>query len=74
MSQCPNTEYCRFFALDTQPAEEKTEALRGRYCTGNYVACARYAVGKAKGRANVPRDLYPHQHAEARRLLASGPE
>ena len=74
MADCPRTEICPFYPHYAQSIPEQAQELRERYCLGNYLACARYAVAKAKGGNSVPITLFPHQHAEARRLLASGPD
>lgn len=74
MADCPKSEVCPFYPHYAETMPEKAEELRERYCQGNYLGCARYAVARARGSDCVPLSLFPHQHAEARRILASGPE
>ena len=72
MAECPRNTICPFYQLTKADDPARAEQLRARYCLGNYSACARYAVAKALGQEQVPNTLFPHEHAEARRLLASG--
>jgi hypothetical protein len=44
--------------------------FRGKYCVGNQMTCARYKAYQALGEGNVPADLYPHQHAKLKDLIA----
>jgi hypothetical protein len=74
MANCLRNENCPFYDHYMASSPERAAALRARYCEGTPLACARYAVAKARGTTAVPLTLFPDQHAEARRLLATGPE
>jgi hypothetical protein len=74
MADCPRNEICPFYSHYVQTIPDRANELRERYCLGNYLACARYAVAKARGGTAVPISLFPHQHAEARTLIASSQE
>jgi len=71
MHNCPRISVCRFYPEHAESEPAVAEEFRGRYCTGNYLSCARYSVAKCLGNDQVPDTLYPNNHAEARRLAAS---
>lgn len=71
MADCPRVAICPFYKLHAATKPAMAEELRSRYCLSNYLACARYSVAKALGDDHVPDSLFPNQHAEARRMLAT---
>jgi hypothetical protein len=53
-----------------QGLEATKEMLKANLCRGDFESCARYTVFKAKGRENVPSDLYPNQRDRARSIIS----
>lgn len=70
MDNCPRVSICRFYPQHAEANPKLAEEFRSRYCTGNYLSCARYSVAKALGHDRVPDTLQPNNYAEARRLAA----
>lgn len=69
MSECELLAGCIFFndKMADQPAT--ADLLKVRYCKGDNSKCARYMVYKAKGRDNVPPDLFPGQLTRANSII-----
>ncbi|HEY3317339.1 MAG TPA: hypothetical protein VGK50_02800 [Coriobacteriia bacterium] len=70
MLQCECLSDCALYsdAMVTMPGI--ANIFRGKYCVGNQMTCARYKAYQALGEGNVPADLYPHQHAKLKDLIA----
>ena len=70
MAECECLAGCIFFNDKMTTLPGLTDLYKADYCRGNNAACARYMVFKAKGRENVPVDLYPNDTDRARQLIA----
>jgi hypothetical protein len=70
MPDCEKLEGCPFFNGRLAQMPALSDMVRKHYCHGDYVACARYIVSRAKGRDAVPADLFPNQKEKVPALLA----
>ena len=71
MSECECLEKCIFFNDKMAKVPTMAEMMKKKYCLGNSDGCARHIVFKAKGKGNVPPDLFPNQHDTAKRIVSS---
>lgn len=69
MADCECLPRCPFFNDKMHGLETIKEMLKKNYCKSDFSQCARYLVFKAKGRENVPIDLYPNQQDRAKAIL-----
>ena len=60
MVHCIFLDSCFFFNNGLSEMPCTTESLKDKYCRGNFVECARFAVSQARGRDKTPRDLSPN--------------
>jgi len=69
MADCENLSGCPFFndAIPNMPITE--QHLKSIYCTDQPQTCARYIVGKALGKEQVPLDLFPDELSRAERII-----
>ncbi|MBN1671381.1 MAG: hypothetical protein JXR37_10125 [Kiritimatiellae bacterium] len=71
MKRCEFFATCRF-ANGGLPCDAALGAVyRKHYCEGDYPQCARYLVYSQLGRETLIPELYPNQHDQARKILAS---
>ncbi len=70
MPHCECLGDCALYsdAMSTMPGV--ASIFQMKYCTGNQLTCARYKAYQELGEGNVPADLYPHEHAKLKELLA----
>lgn len=68
MSECDLIKGCIFFNDKMANRPATADLLKTKYCKDDYNGCARMIVVKAKGRTNVPADLFPNQTARAQEL------
>jgi hypothetical protein len=70
MADCECLAGCIFFNDKMANMPGLTDLYKANLCRGDKTACARYMVFKAKGRENVPPDLYPNDTARAKEMIA----
>lgn len=70
MAFCELTEKCIFFNDQMASMPTTANIYKKLYCEDQFETCARFMVCKAKGRENVPVDLFPNQKDRAMQLLA----
>ena len=70
--KCDLLDGCIFFNDKMSEFTVAADMMKKELCLGDHTACARYMVFRAKGRENVPRDLFPNQLKKARLILAEG--
>jgi hypothetical protein len=70
---CPALAACPFFADRIQNMPSTAQLLKQRYCIEDYERCARWMVREKLGKQAVPLDLFPHDTARAREILAAAP-
>ncbi len=69
MSDCPCLPGCAFFNNKMADMPVMAESMKKRYCKGDNSLCARFMVFQAKGRENVPSDLFPNNVERARSII-----
>lgn len=71
MAECECLPKCVFFNDKMADMPTMAASMKKRYCLGDNTNCARYMVFKAKGRENVPADLFPNNEARAKAILSA---
>lgn len=71
MSECEYLPGCPFFFGKMENMPTMADMYKTNFCLGDNTQCARYVVRHARGKGNVPSDLFPNEFERARRL-ASG--
>lgn len=71
MSECQCLPKCIFFNDKMADMPSMADSMKKRYCLGDNTHCARYMVFVAKGRDNVPADLFPNNDVRAQKILAT---
>ena len=71
MSDCDLLRTCIFFNDKMADMPSTAEVFKLNYCRGDNARCARYMVFTARGREQVPPDLFPGQVEIARKVIAS---
>lgn len=70
MPDCKCLSGCPFFH-DKMPIDKGIGAIyKQKYCQGENASCARYMVFMAKGKGNVPPNLYPNMTDRANKIIA----
>lgn len=70
MSDCENLPGCPFFFGKMEMMPAMAEMFKRNYCLGDNSGCARYMVYRAKGKGQVPPDLYPNDRERAEEIVA----
>lgn len=70
MAECECLSKCLFFNDKMADMPAMAESMKRRYCMGDSTQCARHMVLVAKGRENVPADLFPNNIERANKILA----
>ena len=71
MADCELLKTCIFFNDKMANTPSTAEIFKLKYCRGNNAECARFMVFSARGREQVPPDLFPNQVEQARNVIAS---
>ena len=69
MADCELIEKCIFFNDRMANMPSMASSYKRNYCQGDNSQCARYMVFKAKGRENVPTNLFPNDKEKAKALI-----
>ena len=70
MTDCECLGGCPFFN-DKMPDNNGLGSIfKKKYCKGDNLKCARYAVFKKLGKPAVPKDLYPNMMDVAQSIIA----
>ena len=69
MSDCECLSGCIFFNDKMAGMPSMANIMKKKYCQGEPAGCARYQVFKAKGKGNVPGDLFPNQLDRVKKLI-----
>lgn len=67
MADCELIDNCAFFQVKMANMPSTARLMRGAYCTGNFIDCARFIVynhGK-----EIPLELYPNENNRAAELI-----
>lgn len=70
MAACELLRGCIFFNDQMADMPSTAEIIKFKYCQNDNSDCARYLVFQAKGKGNVPQNLFPNQTDNARRIIA----
>jgi hypothetical protein len=71
MAECECLPKCLFFNDKMADMPTMAESMKKRYCLGDSTHCARHMVLLAKGRENVPVDLFPNNEVRANALISA---
>lgn len=69
MAECELSSDCESFYEKLSYMQSTARLMKGAYCKWNHAECARYIVSTARGKENVPLDLYPSDLDGAKKLL-----
>ena len=69
MPACECLQGCIFFNDKMAERPATAAVYKKRFCEGDNTNCARHMVFIAKGKGNVPSDLYPNQQERAQQLI-----
>lgn len=61
MATCELSDTCIFFNDKMPDMPAVAGYLKGKYCFGNFAACARFLIYREFGRENVPTGLFPNE-------------
>ena len=67
--KCKYSNLCPFYRNEMPIDKELGRIHRQVYCEKSYQYCARYKVAIKCGLRNVPPDLYPYMHLQAKELF-----
>jgi hypothetical protein len=70
MAECDCLAGCPFFNDKMKDMDSMSSLYKTRYCTGDFMKCARHVVKEALGKPAVPVDLYPNMHDRAAQIIA----
>jgi hypothetical protein len=71
VSECDCLAGCPFFNDRMKDMEGSASLFKNRYCTGDFMKCARHQVKDALGKPAVPVDLYPNMQERAQQIIAA---
>ena len=69
MADCECLKGCIFFNDKMAGMPSMADIMKKKYCQGDFSHCARHMVFKAKGKGNVPTNLFPNQVDVAKNLI-----
>jgi hypothetical protein len=69
MAECELTNTCVPFYERMAKMPSTARLMKGVYCKGKYLECARYMVYKAHGREDIPEDLSPSDFESIRSII-----
>jgi hypothetical protein len=70
MAECECLPKCLFFNDKMADMPAMAESMKKRFCLGDSTHCARHMVLVAKGRENVPVDLFPNNEIRATAIIS----
>ncbi len=71
MAHCEFLKTCPFFNDRMQNMPAVSRLIKASLCQTDNSQCARHLIVRRKGRAAVPRSLFPDDHVRARAILAT---
>jgi len=70
MARCELLEGCIFFNDRMHDYPFAADQMKQQYCLGDNQDCARYLVRNARGKEQVPADLFPTDVVRAEHIIA----